>query len=222
MAIKANEPIRLAADVLGDPKFRTWKADAHLDYLSDALRVLAVLKPGYFAALYKWQLAANKAEQTIPSGYYLILRDPYNMGADGNTYGRTLTMISAMALDQIDPSWRNAAPAAAVKHYIYDAERAPQRFEAYPRPNAEIYVQGELAANPAPVNDQNDTLACHDNAGAALAEWMLYRAYSRDDESTFAPQKAAAHVAMFFQILGIKIKTEMVTVPMVRKMVAGQ
>lgn len=215
--MKANIPIALAADVLGDSKYRTWTIQAHYEYLSDALRVLASLKPGYFAALHKWQLAANKVEQTIPTGYYLVLRDPYNMGADGATYGRTITQTKAEALTDIDPSWRAVTPAAAVKHYVYDADRAPKRFECYPPPNAALWVQGELAADPTRVVDQNDTLSCHDNAVPALVEWQLYRAYSRDDEKTFAPQKAAAHVALFFQLLGLKIKTEMLTSPKVRK-----
>lgn len=215
--MKANIPIALAADVLGDSKYRTWTIQAHYQYLSDALRVLASLKPGYFAALHKWQLDANKVEQTIPTGYYLMLRDPYNMGAAGTAYGRTMTQTKTEALTDIDPSWRAVAPAAAVKHYVYDAERAPKRFECYPPPNAALWVQGELAADPTGIADQNDTLSCHDTAVPALVEWMLYRAYSRDDEKTFAPQKAAAHVALFFQLLGIKIKTDMLAATKVRR-----
>lgn len=216
MTIKANTPITLAANLLGDPTYQSWRIEHHYEYLNDALRVLGILKPGYFATLHKWQLATNKVEQTVPSGYYLILRDPYNMGADGNTYGRTITPTTAEALADIDPSWRAATPAAAVKHYVYDAERAPKRFECYPPPNAAIYVQGELAADPTKVVDQNDTLACHDTAAPVLVEWMLYRAFSREDEDTFSPQKAAAHAALFFQMLGLKIKTDML-VPRARE-----
>lgn len=218
MTIKANTPITLAANLLGDPTYQSWRIEHHYEYLNDALRVLGILKPGYFATLHKWQLAANKAEQTIPTGFYLILRDPYNMGTDGNTYGRSITPVPASALDQIVTDWRNATPAAAIKHYVYDAERAPQRFEVYPRPNAAIYAQGELAADPTKVSDQNDTLSCHDTAAPALVEWMLYRAFSREDEDTFAPQKAAAHAGLFFQMLGLKVKTDMLA-PKVRDVV---
>lgn len=208
-----------AALVLNDVANESWDQAELLHWLNDGLRAIALLKPGAITERKKWQLAPGKSRQYLPDGSLQLLGPLYNMGADGNTVGRVIVLGNRETKDRFDPGWRAATPAAVIKEYFYDVSREPKVIDIWPPAHAltSVYVEGTLAVAPATIDGAREYLPCDDTYVPALIEWVVYRTLSKDDEQTPLFARAARAASMFFNLLGVKPRSELIASPKVRQ-----
>lgn len=206
--------------VLNDAGYESWEESELLHWLNDGLLAIALLKPGAFSERKSWRLAAGKSRQDLPEGSLQLIGPLYNMGADGATQGRAILLGNRETKDRFEPSWRAATPAATVKEYFYDVAREPKVFDCWPPVHATtpVYVEGAVAVTPESVDGAGEPLPCDDLYIPALQEWVVYRAFSKDGEQTPSFGRSARAAGMFFNLLGVKPRTEIIAAPKVRQM----
>lgn len=186
--IKVREALRRASVLLLDIDDTTqftryeerWMVDALNDGISaiytylptSCTRIDAVkLKPGSLQSIESIAAAdcipGDGSTPSAPIVGTLLNGILCNMGAAGNTPGRSIRRVSggAEALDAINPEWRTAS-ATQVRDYIYDP-KMPRHFEVNPpvHPTTPVWVRMSLVAQPTPIP----------NTGTPGSE--LYRAY---------------------------------------------
>jgi hypothetical protein len=198
---------------LQDPNHVRWSLAKLLEYVSSAQRAVALVRPDATATTAAVQLAAG-TRQSLPDGGLRLLKVVRNMGADGATPGRVIHKTDADTLDCFDPDWHAASKASAtVLEYAYD-DRVPKTYYVNPPVPATpaVYVEIAHSATPADVDDDADPLAIDDVYEPALRHWTLYLAYSLNVEQRNA-NRAAAHYQGFFNVLGVKIRSDMMVSP---------
>jgi hypothetical protein len=125
-----------------------------------------------------------------------------------NTAGtkRSVRMTVRNILDTQSPNWYNLTGVTEILHYMYDA-RDPKVFYVYP-PAASTGASVELvySAYPADITEPADgavysavtgNISLPDIYGNVLADYILYRAYTKDSEYAGNAQRAQAHYAAF-------------------------
>lgn len=214
----ASVVIEPVAIVLNDEGHDDWTEPELLHWTNDAMRAIALVKPGAFAKREKWQLVAG-FKQSLPAGALQILGPLYNMGADGNTPGRAILLGDREIKDRFEPSWRSANGATTIREYFYDVAREPKVFEVSPPAGAATppYVEATLAVVPAEIDGAEEDLPCDDIYIPAAIQWVIGCAFSKDEEQTPNFQRASRAFSMFFNLLGIKPRTELIAAPKVRQ-----
>lgn len=198
---------------LQDPSNVRWSLEKLLGYVNAAQRAVALVRPDATATTVAVQLAAG-TKQSLPAGGQRLLKVIRNMGSDGITPGRVVRKTDADTLDRFDPDWHSANKAkTTVLEYVYD-DRTPETFYVNPpvASTSPVYVEISHSATPAEVTAVGDTLAIDDIYESALRHWVLYLAYSLNVEQRNA-NRAAAHYQGFFNVLGVKIRGDMMVSP---------
>ncbi len=201
---------------LQDPNHVRWGLPKLLGYVNAAQRAVALVRPDATATTAAVQLVAG-TKQSLPAGGQRLLKVVRNMGADGATPGRVIHKTDMSALDRFDPDWHLASKAkSAVLEYVYD-DRVPKTFYVNPPVPASPAVHVELShsATPTDVTDAGDQLSIDDIYEPALRHWALYLAYSLNVEQRNA-NRAATHYQGFFNVLGVKIRSDMMVSPNAR------
>lgn len=199
----------------------SWTVTQLIEWVNDAIRALALVKPDSTAVTATQQLTASQTKQVLSGASDLrLIRLVRNMGANGTTVGRAIRLGDMNALDSFNPDWHTAEKSAVVKEYMFNAER-PDEFWVSPPVHATTAVHVELIKSvlPAAVAATTDTLPVDDIYGPPLIEWCCYRAFSRDSERTPNWARAARHFQAFFNLLQIKMQADMAISPKVRAMV---
>jgi len=186
-------------------------------FINDAQREIALLKPDATAVNTTITLVAG-TKQDIPAAGNRLLRVVRNMSAASNGTGaRSIRLVSREILDAQTPSWHDpsvsgdAAHTNIVKHYVYD-EQNPRNFYVYPGVSGNSYVEIVYSANPATVA-QNGNLGVPDIFANAIADYALFRAYTKDAEYAGNNQRASTHYALFVNSVTGKAQIDVVTSP---------
>lgn len=210
------------SEILQDTANVTWTAAQLIEWLNDAIRSLVLVRPDASAITSAMQLAGG-TKQVLAAGELRLIRVVRNMGANGTTPGRAIRLGDMMALDAFYPDWHTEAAAVVVKEYMFDEAR-PDEFWVTPPVHATTAVWVEVVRSvlPTAVTAAGDTIPVDDIYSPALIEWCCYRAFSRDSENTPNWQRAARHFAAFFNLLQIKMQSDMAINPKVRAMVEKQ
>lgn len=219
MAQLAETVLIGAALVLNDVAHESWDQVELLHWLNDGLRAIALLKPSALTDRKKWELSPGKSRQALPDGSLQLLGPLYNMGTDGNVVGRVIVLGNRETKDRFDPGWRAATPATIIKEYFYDVSREPKVIDIWPPSHATtpVYVEGTIAIVPTIVDGASEYLPCDDTYVPALIEWVLYRTLSKDDEQTPLFARATRAAGLFFNLLGVKPRSEIISSPKVRQ-----
>lgn len=106
-------------------------------------------------------------------------------------------------MDRLVPGWESAT-AADPDWYVTDYQTGYLRI--VPTPTADIEFQMTVSRLPlsAP-KSLDDAIEFRDEYAPALVQWMLYRAYSKQDADSFDPAKAARSLAEFEREFGRKV-----------------
>jgi hypothetical protein len=208
--MKCQQLINDARRALNDPEEISWSNDDLVAYLSDAFLALSVVRPDATAITQSIQLTAG-TKQALPAGGLRLMRITRNMGDDGATPGRVSRLGDMMALDDASPDWHNEIPSATVLEYFYNLQLPRDFYVSPPVPtDVDVYVEASFSrVLPAIGNPETTDLPVDDVFAPALREWILYRAWGGDDESSPNFSQAQARMASFFQILGTKTTADM-------------
>lgn len=213
--MKALTLINLCAREFQDTAFaRIAKSGATganwLDWLNDAQRAVVLVRPDASAVTENIILVAG-TKQTLPAARERLLDVTRNMGA-GSTPGKVLKFIDRPALDDVNPDWMTAASASPVREVIYNDKKDPLTFWVNPPAVANWRIEAVMSASPTDVTDpDNGDIDLGDLYAPPMQEWMLYRGYSMNVQAPGYLQRAGGHFGAFFNLLGVKIRSEMFT-----------
>lgn len=206
--VAASDLLDRAQQQLQDTGGGRWPRDTLLDYLNEGQHQIVVFRPAATARVVKKKLAAG-TRQTLANDEVRLLKVARNMG-DGSTPGRSITLIDQELLDLQRPDWHSEQQQSEVKHFVYD-DRNPRTWLCYPPADGSTYVEIEVAKAPAALSE-NDPIDMDDTYQGALADWILFRAFSEDSQEAMEP-RAEQHLQMFYQALGIKMQAARRTNP---------
>lgn len=209
MAITAQSIIQRVVITLQDTTSIRWPANELVRYLNDGQREVAMLRPDATVTNATKTLIAG-AKQGLPTDGSKLLDITRNTG--GNK--RAIRMTTRIILDSQLPNWQNATGVTEILHYTYDP-RDPKVFYVYP-PAASTGASVELvySAYPANIAEPADgalytaitgEISLPDIYANPLADYVLYRAYTKDTEFAGNAARAQAHYGAFTGALNAEL-----------------
>jgi hypothetical protein len=201
MPISAQSIIRRAVETMQDNTSVRWPVAELVRYLNDGQREVVLYRPDSMVTNATVALVAG-AKQAVPTNGSKLI------DVIRNTAGtkRSVRMTVRNILDTQSPNWYNLTGVTEILHYMYDA-RDPKVFYVYP-PAASSGASVEIvySAYPADITEPADgalytavtgNISLPDIYGNVLADYILYRAYTKDSEYAGNAQRAQAHYGAF-------------------------
>lgn len=191
MPLTLSTPISIARGILNDTDSTSYRYSAAdlLQYANDALDQLTALVPQLFYTRGQ-HTCATGVNQSLSFSTALAL-----VAVERIQDGDAVTKSDATILDLYDPTWRTAASGAA-KHWLPVLDD-PRRFLVYP-PAADTQVLDVIYIAVPPEYDVGDDTGLPSTLADAVADYIVSRAESRDDEHV-VNQRAQAFLTSFIQ-----------------------
>lgn len=215
--VLAQVIVQKASITLKDQQGRRWTPSELLSYLNDGQREIGILRLDAITVKKNISMVVG-SEQTLPADCIRLVDITHNMGG-GAAIGDPITLIDRDELDTTAAQWRTTGAQDTVIHYVYDA-RVPLTWECYPpQGNAGKFVRAAVAVMPVDCTidgvDEGSTstaIAISDIYQTALMEYVLYRAYDKNDQSRNV-NEAQRFRASFMQRLGLKTQADVANDP---------
>lgn len=225
--MKASELMTRASLILQDEDYTRWTMTELAQWVTDALREVALQVPTATARNIVVPLIEG-TRQRLPDNCQQLLRVVRNIDMEGdNRVGKgVLTIVDRRLLDSQNPNWHDGQyqrfkPYA--RHFVFD-ETDPLTFYVWPgndgTGNIEAVVSvipqavtPDQGADPENLASYGMTLDILDIYANLMLDYTLYRAYCKDSQNAGAAQRAALYYQQFAQALGIKANSEMVNSP---------
>jgi hypothetical protein len=201
--LQAQHILSRVRNVLQDNTSVRWTDGELFDYLSDAQREIANIRPDATATHSNVQLTTG-TEQTIPADGLRLVKLVRNVASTSAsaTGGRSIRVVSEDALNSTEPNWHDptvtgdATHGTEVKHYIFDGDD-PRVFYVYPGVSGNAYVEVVYSKNPTSIGSNTDLIQVDDIFANALINFVLYRAYLKDGEFAGNQQRAGSYYQLF-------------------------
>lgn len=159
-------------------------------YVQEGVREIALMRPDLFSTVVQFACVPGQCEQAITYAQGQRIVDVLCI-----TGGAAVWMTDRASMDAFRPSWRTDAAGPAENWFPLQAD--PLRFFIYPKApdpqSLDIRVLRVPAANYAldtTITDLPETFE------PALADYVIYRSESKDDENVLT-ERAAAHFTAF-------------------------
>jgi hypothetical protein len=211
--IDAKDLVDKASIVLQDTGNVRWTSTEMLEWVNDAQRELALVRPDAFVKNISVKLVAG-VKQSIPTDGTKLIEVNRNMGSAGTTPGRAISIVFKHLMDAQDPDWTVAGAKTVVKHFMTDM-RDPKVFYVYPpQPSVTDYVEMVYAAYPPVIPNltAGTKISVDDIYANALMDFVLYRAFSKDADAGNA-QLALAYRESFVKSLSLKFEVDKMVDP---------
>lgn len=206
------------SEILQDTENVTWTLPQLIEWVNDAVRALVLVKPDASNVVVSIKLAVGTRQSLSGSSDLRMISVNRNMGPTGTTIGRAIRLADKKSKDDFTPDWHTEASSTVVREYMFD-EALPKVFWVSPPIPAspDVYVEASKSVLPSLVAVAGDTVPVDDIYAPPLIEWCCYRAFSRDSETTANWQRAARHFTAFFNLLQIKMQSDMSIDPRFRE-----
>jgi hypothetical protein len=206
MAFTANDYIVDAALLYGDVGYDRVSEDDWIKYLNASIRALILVRPDAGAQTANVQLTAGVL-QALPTTALRMLDITRNMGADGATVGKIITPSDRKHIDYSNLLWPAATGDTEVDNFSYDKEN-PRIFYVTPpiSSSIDVWVEMQVSQLPTAVAVTGDDPGINDVFIEPIVQYMLYKAFSADDEDVEF-QKAVQYMQNFFNLLQVEIAT---------------
>lgn len=206
-SILASAIVDKAEIVLQDTTNVRWPQAELLGWLNDGQRAIVLAKPDA-CTVTTVVPCSQGTKQSIGSGdtarAIMLLKVTRNMGADGNTPGRAIRIVSSEILDAQNPDWHSDTEDDEVIHYTYDP-RVPKQWYCFPPNTGDGNVELTYSASPQDVA-LGAAISVDDIFETALLDYILYRAYSKDAKYAGNQGRADTHGQAFALALGLNSK----------------
>jgi hypothetical protein len=194
---------KVAGAILNDRnKVRFLQADL-LASLNEGQRVICAIDPSAYSGYVTITCVAG-AQQTVPSNVHILLGTGYNV-VSGNP-GRIFDIVKRETIDIPSPNWRAGTKKAEVRHIIADDE-TPSVFHVYPPVLNGTQIVVKAALIPADIA-AGTAITVEDTHEAALMNYMLFRAYSKNAEFAGNAERASAYYQAFMAMVGGKAQID--------------
>lgn len=213
MAFTALDIIRTVTRTLFDADHSRWPLTELLDYVNEAARAVATAKPNANTQTVELTLAQGTL-QTLPDQYTILSRVTRNMVSAG-VGGSAIRMVQGRGLmDAYFPGWQaNAALfGPVVQHVTYD-DADFRRFYVMPGNDGTGRIEAVVGVMPSALTTSGDptledsyaalTVALPDLYRTPVTDYVLYRAFAKDQGIPASAQRAQMHLGSFQAALGI-------------------
>jgi len=193
---------------LNDTEGDTWAQETLLDWANQGERDIVSLVPQANPVIESVQLSAG-VKQTLPTGGIAFINVLRNMGTDGETPGRAITLTSLQALAVFAPNWSSETEVASIYNAMPDL-KDPTTYHVSPPSDGTGYVELEYAKTPTPIDYDDEGswkdsyLTIKENYYNALVNYILYRALSQDSGIQGTRQRALDAYGAFYRDLGLQ------------------
>ena len=180
-----SEIASTARIILQDAGVR-WTDSEMITWVTDGRRVMAELKPSVFGqgSQFTHTLTAGCFQTLGVSGAYAL------SSIDSNVGGKVIRPADKNQLDAYRPSWRNDT-ATVVDNWFPDTVN-PLGFWVYPAAAGKQII-GHMFVTPVPVTGMNDEALPFAQYTPILVNYVLYRAFSKEDEAGSVAKAQAAY-----------------------------
>lgn len=195
--VTAATLINRAAYLLEDTGNVTWTRAELLSWLNEAQSQVVAFAPTSNVVRQNVSLVAGTL-QSLPADTSVLL------DITRNVEGPAVRMVSRELLDAGPYDWYTATPSATVKNFVYDVDDN-QKFSVFPPNTGAGSLVVAYAKIPSVITNESQTIEIKDDYQAALLNYMMFRAYSKDTDYVGAdPNKAAGYYGGFKDALGGK------------------
>jgi len=196
MAVTAQTILtRVRTQLIDELAQKRWSDDELLRWLSDGQRTLVATDPALGEVTAPLKMAAG-TKQVLPIEAFMLLDIKRNMGADGLTPGRVVTVISRENIDRVDPMWHASRRSDVTLHYVYDPKQ-PKTYYIYPPSTGANYLDVSRAASPPDFTALTDLMTIPDLYQTALFDYVMFRAHQKDSDYSAGDSKAQAYLGLF-------------------------
>lgn len=221
MATQAKEVFTRVQLILQDKTAVRWSIRELRLWANDGLREIVSMKPSANPRTVILSLAAG-TKQEIPNSAIALIRVIRNMSnATTNAIGRAaIITVPREVMDSQSPDWHDPdvyPPEKRVTHAVYDPEDQ-RHFYVWPPNNGDGYVEALVsrypneipsASPPEKLDSYTSVVDLQDIYINALIDYVLYRAYLKDNDVSGNPERAMAHYTAMANSLGVKVKNEL-------------
>ena len=217
MSILVSQILGSVTTLLQDASYSRWSLAELISWINMGQDQVVALKPDAMTITTPIKLAQGVTQQHLPDGTDAY-QDPddntlraglkliditRNMGSNGTTPGKPISIIDRLLLDQCDPEWHSGHKSSTIQHYVYD-EKNPRVFYITPGSHSLVYVWVEIiyTAKPNRVAQVTDSIDLPDEYESILVDYVLFRAYAKSTDSQLHLQKAVAYYEAFNRALG--------------------
>ena len=194
-------------------------------WANDGQREIVSLKPSANVKTVVLNLTAG-TRQTLPSGVVQLVRVIRNMtNSSGTGVGKAaIITVPREVMDSQSPDWHDTdvyPPQKRVRHSIYDPEDQ-RHFYVWPPNNGDGAVEAAASMYPADIpagtpaediDSYTTVLDLNDIYLNPMVDYVLYRAYSKDNEVSGNRDAANAYYASMANSLGVKVQNELKSNP---------
>lgn len=182
-----------------------WDDGVLLSGLNEGQRVAVTLKHDAYTAATAIDVSGGKSAHDLPADSVAFIRLTRNLGPDGETPGKVITMVSMKAMDRAAPGWHSTKPAREVLHGMFD-ERDERRFYVWP-PVESGYVELIHTVLP-PEAKMGSPISLDDIYAPALVAYTVYYGFAQDMDAEANKALAETWFGQFVQLLTGKINSE--------------
>lgn len=185
-----------------------WTVPELAEYLTGAIAQISALKPTLYASFVPLRLTSGSV-QSVPAEYTELIDILYNLNVDGS-HGAFVSQSSLSAARALGrPSCATVRGGGyEVRSYSSHPENDAYFFVDPPVPKLDpmpaVWAMVRLA--PSKITAATDSVIMANTTPEtyreALKDWMLYRAFAKDSESSDSFQKSQAHYKAFMQYVG--------------------
>jgi len=222
MALYAKEIMQRASTILQDGGLVRWPLIELLKWLNDGVREIVNLKPNEVTEFVEIALDVGTL-QTLAADHLNLWRVTRNLTAAGLAprVGKSaITPISADLMNAQMPGWQDPtvlAYSVDVNHVIQDMA-APREFYVVPGNTGFGVIEALVTVMPTDLAEPANPLdiesyaalavSVPDQFRAALVDYILVRAFSKDMAIAGNSQRAVQHQQLFDRALGIQRQTD--------------
>lgn len=216
MPISAQAILKRVVTTLNDVASVRWGVPELVAYLNDAQREIVMHRPDASSTVVTLPLAEG-ARQELPTTA-LKLMDVVRNTAHPRS---TVTQVPMGQLDTVVPGWHGLTGRLTVQHFMADPLE-PRVFYVYPPAALGASVEAKVSAAPTDIaepapgaiyTDVTGTIALPDAYANTIADYILYRAYSKNTEFAGDAARASGYYQLFTTSLGVEVKGTVAVAP---------
>ena len=202
----------MVEDHVQDEDNDLWDIQDLLNWHNIGTRTIVSLDPKANSVIEAVKLVSG-VKQVIPAGGIALVGVYRNMGSDGETSGRAITLTSVPSLSAFYPSWSTETATEAIYNFMPDPNN-PTTYYNYPPSDGNGYVEIEYAKVPTIIvyDDDGDwesaQVGIKEGYIDQLMNYILYRAYGKDTDIPGNEAKSKVYYALFLQGMGIGMVAE--------------
>lgn len=207
--ITAANIITSASEIVSDPDNDQWTTTDGLGWVNDGQRAISLLRPDASSRIVNLTLVAGTRQTIVGRRLLRVIR---NMGADGATPGLSPRVVDMAMKDEFEQNWHTVTAASPTEEIMHDGIIPDTFYVSPPVPaSPQIVLEIVESVSPTDIASLSSVINIDDIYSPVLIEWVLYRFFSRDHETTANGQRSIKHYNNFFQLLGLKSQSDLST-----------